>query len=269
MHLTHARSLLFLPASNARAIEKARGLACDMVILDLEDAVADDKKKDARAALKTAFDTGFGDRIGAVRVNEAGSDHYHADCAALAGVAAQLIILPKVETPSQAQGLHETTGKPVIAMIESPLGVANARSIAATQGVTGLFMGNNDLRHDLRIPMDADRSGLMLSMQEVILAARLAGKAVFDGVYNKLDDPDGFRAECLDGRNLGFDGKTLIHPNQIGPANEIFGPSEQELADARALIAAATGGAERFEGRMIEAMHVSQAHALLEKAGAA
>lgn len=267
MQLMHSRSLLFLPASNARAIEKALGLACDMVILDLEDAVADEKKEDARAALKAAFDSGFGDRIGAVRVNEAGSHYYHADCAALEGIAAQVIILPKVEMPAQAQALHEATGKPVIAMIESPLGVANARAIAAVQGVIGLFMGNNDLRHDLRIPLDADRAGLMLSMQEVILAARLSGKAVFDGVYNKLDDPDGFRVECSEGRNLGFDGKTLIHPNQIAPANEIFGPSEQELADARTLIAAATGGAERFEGRMIEAMHVSQARALLEKAG--
>jgi len=265
----HARSLLFLPASNARAIEKAHSLACDMVILDLEDAVADEKKDEARAALKPAFAQGFGQRIGAVRVNESGSDSYRSDCAALDGVDADILILPKVESAETAQALHEAVGKPVIAMIESPAGVAHVREIVAADGVVGLFMGNNDLRHDLRIPMDADRSGLMLSMQEAVLAARLVGKAVFDGVYNKLDDPDGFRAECWEGRNLGFDGKTLIHPNQIAPANEIFGPSEQELANAHALIAAATGGAERFEGRMIEAMHVAQARALLEKAGGA
>ena len=269
MQLLHSRSLLFLPASNARAIEKVRGLVCDMVILDLEDAVADDRKAEARAALKPAFEQGFGERIRAVRVNATDSGHYLSDCAALNDVAAQIVVLPKVESAGEAEGLYDAVGKPVIAMIESPRGVANAHEIAASDAVVGLFMGNNDLRHDLRIPMNADRSGLMLAMQQVILAARLAGKAVFDGVYNRLEDADGFRAECVEGRNLGFDGKTLIHPNQIGPANDIFGPSEQELAEARALIAAATGGAERFDGRMIEDMHVAQARALLEKAGRA
>ncbi len=269
MLLHHARSLLFLPASNARAIEKSRGLACDMVILDLEDAVADEKKAEARAALKPAFADGFGGRIGAVRVNAADSAQHRADITALGGVACDFVVLPKVETAQQTEVLHDACGKPVIAMIESPLGVANVREIAAVEGIAGLFMGNNDLRHDLRIPMGADRSGLMLAMQSVVLAARLAGKAVFDGVYNLLDDLDGFRAECSEGRSIGFDGKTLIHPNQIADANAIFGPSERELADARALLAAATGGAERFEGRMIEDMHVSQARALLERAGEA
>ena len=266
MELIHSRSLLFLPASNKRAIEKVRGLECDMVILDLEDAVAEDRKTEARATLGPAFEQGFGDRIGGVRVNSTDSEHYVSDCAALEDVAAQVVVLPKVESAGEAEGLYDAVGKPVIVMIESPLGVANVQEIAASDAVIGLFMGNNDLRHDLRIPMNADRSGLMLAMQKVILAARLTGKAVFDGVYNRLDDPDGFRAECIEGRNLGFDGKTLIHPNQIGPANEIFGPSEQELADARALISAATGGAERFAGRMIEDMHVAQARALLAKA---
>ncbi|MGE4431576.1 MAG: CoA ester lyase [Sphingobium sp.] len=266
MLLHHARSLLFLPASNARALEKARGLACDMVILDLEDSVADDRKQDARAALAGAFAAGFGDRIGTVRINAADSPHHQADIDALAGLAPDYIVLPKVERPEQAAAVHRATGRPVIAMIESPAGVAQAQAIAAVDGVAGLFMGNNDLRHDLRIPMDADRSGLMVAMQMVILAARLAGKAVFDGVYNRLEDSEAFIAECREGRAIGFDGKTLIHPNQIAPANAVFGPSPQELDEARALIAAATGGAERHGGEMIEAMHVAQARALLDRA---
>ncbi len=270
MQLSHARSLLFLPASNARAIEKARGLACDMVILDLEDAVPDDSKEEARAALREAFATGFGERIAAVRINATDSPYHAADLAAIADVAAEFVVLPKVESAGEAERVHRASGKPVIAMIESPRGVVQAQVIAAAQGVAGLFMGNNDLRHDLRIPLNAGRSGLMLAMQSVVLAARLAGLAVFDGVYNRFEDKDGFAAECREGRVLGFDGKTLIHPNQIPDANAIFGPTEEELADARALIsAAAKGGAERHGDAMIEAMHVAQARALLARVGEA
>lgn len=269
MLLNHARSPLFLPASNARAIEKARGLPCDMVILDLEDAVPEDRKAEARAALGPALEQGFGGRLAAVRVNAVDSQHHRADMAAVHGLALDYVVLPKVEAAAQAASVHEASGRPVIGMIESPLGLVNAQAIAAEPGVAGLFMGNNDLRHDLRIPRDADRSGLMLAMQSVILAARLAGKAVFDGVYNRLDDAPGFAAECREGYALGFDGKTLIHPGQIDTANAIFGPSEQELAEARALIAAFSGGAERHEGAMIEDMHIAQARALLERAGQA
>lgn len=269
MLLHHARSLLFLPASNARAIEKARGLPCDMVILDLEDAVPEDRKEEARAALGPALLEGFGGRLVAVRVNAVDSQHHGADISALVGLRPDFVVLPKVEAAAHAAQVYRATERPVIAMIESPRGIIEAQAIAAEPGVAGLFMGNNDLRHDLRIPLNADRSGLMLAMQSVILAARLSGKAVFDGVYNRLDDAEGFAAECRDGRALGFDGKTLIHPNQIEPANSIFGPSEQELADARALIAAFSGGAERHEGAMIEDMHIAQARSLLERAGQA
>lgn len=264
--LHYARSLLFLPASNPRAIEKARGLPCDMVMLDLEDAVADDAKQAARNALPDALSAGFSQRIVAVRINACDSMWQAGDLAALAGLTPDYIVLPKVESASQVATIHAATNIPVIAMIESPLGVANATAIAAAPGVAGLFMGNNDLRRDLRIPMDAGRQGLMLALQTVVLAARLAGVAVFDGVYNKFADHEGFAAECIEGRNLGFDGKTLIHPSQIDPANAIFGPSEEELAAAQRLIAAATGGAERHEGGMIETMHVEQARALLARA---
>lgn len=267
MFLSHARSLLFLPATNARAIEKARGLECDMVVLDLEDAVPEERKGEARGALKSAFDAGFGHRISGVRINAASSPQHADDLAALSGVSIDYVVLPKVESADEAEAVHAITGKPVIAMIESAKGLANVQAIAAVDGVAGLFMGNNDLRRALHIPMNADRRGLMLALQTVILAARLYGKAVFDGVYNRLDDEEGFRQECLDGRALGFDGKTIIHPKQIAPANVIFGPSEEELADAKALIAAATGGAERFDDRMIEAMHVEQARLLLARAG--
>lgn len=266
MLLHHARSLLFLPASNARAIEKARTLSCDMVILDLEDAVPEDRKAEARAALASALEQGFGDKLTAIRVNAFDSLLYAEDMEAITGLEPDYIILPKVESATQVKGLHAACGIQVIAMIESPLGVVEARAIALESGVAGLFMGNNDLRHDLRIPIDADRSGLILSLQSVILAARLSGKAVFDGVYNRFENAEGFIAECREGHALGFDGKTLIHPSQIASANEIFGPSEQDVADARALIATYSGGAERYEGRMIEDMHIAQARALLERA---
>jgi citrate lyase subunit beta/citryl-CoA lyase len=269
MLLIHARSLLFLPASNARAIEKVRGLDCDMVILDLEDAVPEALKGGARAAIGPAFAEGFGKRISAVRINGSGAHHHVEDLNAVRSADAHYVVLPKVERRSEIEAVRGATGLHVIAMIESPLGVANARDIATAEGVAGLFMGNNDLRHDLRIPLGADRSGLMLAMQQVILAARIAGIAVFDGVFNRLDDTEAFAAECREGRALGFDGKTLIHPNQIAAANAIFGASPEELVQARALIAAASGGAERHDGKMVEAMHVAQARALLERAGEA
>lgn len=269
MHLHHARSLLFLPASNPRAVEKAKTLPCDMALLDLEDAVADEKKAEARAALAPALAQGWeGGKLRAVRINACDSAHHAADLAALGGLPLDHVVLPKVERAADAAAVHAASRALVIAMIESPLGVVNAREIAAVPGVAGLFMGNNDLRRDLRIPLDAGREGLMLSLQSVILAARLAGKAVFDGVYNRFEDAAGFEAECREGRALGFDGKTLIHPSQIAPANAVFGPSIEELDAARRLIAAFGGGAERHEGQMIEAMHVEQARALLARAEA-
>lgn len=264
--LHYARSLLFLPASNARALEKARGLDCDMVILDLEDAVADDAKQDARDALAPAFETGFGERIAAVRINACDSHWQSGDLTALAGIRPDYIVLPKVEYGHEAAAIHAATGALVIVMIETPRGVVNACDIAETSGVAGLFMGNNDLRKDMRIPMDAGRQGLMLAMQTVVLAARLAGIAVFDGVFNRLDDTQGLLAECKEARAMGFDGKTLIHPNQIATANAVFGPSDEEIKTAEQLIAAATGGAERHDGAMIEAMHVEQAYALIARA---
>ena len=268
MKLEYARSLLFLPASNARAIEKARNLPCDMVILDLEDAVPEPLKADARHAAVAAIDDGFGSKLVAIRLNMAGTRWHQEDVAAFSGTAADLLVLPKVESAAQAERVYRECGRPVIAMIESVKGLMEANAIAAAAGTAALFVGTNDLRTDLRIPEGAGRAGLATALQMIVMAARLSDKAVFDGVYNRLDDPDGFMSECKEGHEYGFDGKTLIHPNQVAAANTIFGPSLPALEDAYRLIAAASGGAERFEGRMIEAMHVSAARALIARAEA-
>lgn len=268
MLLRHARSLLFLPASNARAIAKARTLPCDMVILDLEDAVPDDAKEQARDGAAEALAQGFDGRIAAVRINVAGTPWHGVEMLAARTSAADYVVLPKVENARQVRDVFSVSQKPVIAMIESARGVLAAAEIAGAEGCAGLFMGLNDLRRDLSIPPSAGRAGLSHAMQAVVLAARAAGIAVFDGVYNRLDDVAGLEMECSDGYALGFDGKTLIHPSQIEVANRIFGPGAQALADARRLIEAATGGAERFEGRMVETMHVEEAKALVARAEA-
>lgn len=259
------RTALFLPASNPRAIAKARGLAADMIILDLEDAVRDDAKASARTAAVEAAAEGFGHRLCAIRVNGVESAEHAADLDAVARSACDFLVLPKVETPGDAAVVAEVAGKPLLAMIETPLGVLAAADIAAVPGVGGLIAGVNDLRAALGIPAGAGNDGLMLSRQMIVLAARASQVWAIDGVYNALDDAEGLAAECRQGRALGFDGKSLIHPNQIDVATEAFGASAAELADARALIEASTGGAERFEGRMIEAMHVEQARALLAR----
>jgi (3S)-malyl-CoA thioesterase len=268
MLIHHARSLLFLPASNERAIAKARDLPCDMVILDLEDAVADDRKDEARSNAVAALAQGFGDRLKAVRINVAGTPWHGIEMVAMKAAPVDYVVLPKAENARQVKDVFSVTQKPVIAMIESAKGALAAPAIAAGEGCAALFMGTNDLRQDLRIPAAAGRGGLSHVLQSVVLAARAAGVAVFDGVYNRLDDPSGLEAECAEGHALGFDGKTLIHPAQIEIANRLFGPDPQAVAAARRLIEAATGGAERYEGRMIEAMHVAEARALVARAEA-
>jgi (3S)-malyl-CoA thioesterase len=259
------RTALFLPASNPRAIAKARGLGADMVILDLEDAVRDDAKAAARAAAVAAVAEGFGHRLCAIRINGVESGEHAADLDAVAASVCDFVVVPKVETVADAAAIAGTVGKPLLAMIETPLGVVAAVDIAAVPGVGGLIAGVNDLRATLGIPAGAGREGLMLSLQTIVLAARASAVWAIDGVFNALDDPEGLGAECRNGRALGFDGKSLIHPGQIAVAAQAFGPGEAELAEARALIAAATGGAERFGDRMIEAMHVAQARALIER----
>ena len=265
--LEDVRSALFLPASNPRAIEKARGLPCDMVILDLEDSVAPADKDAARAAALEAARRDWGGRLLAVRLNGPGPWH-ETDIGTLAAAdGVDLLVVPKVETPAYAEGLTTRLSRPLLAMIETPAGIYAAREIAGVAGVAGLLAGSNDLAATLRLP--PGRAGLTLALQSIVLAARAAGIAALDGVFNLLDDPAAFEADCRAGRETGFDGKSLIHPNQIEATNRIFGPTPQELEEAQALIAAFSGGAERFRGRMIEAMHVDAARRALKRAGAA
>ena len=265
--LDHVRSALFLSASNARALAKARTLACDLVILDLEDAVAEGDKDAARAAAVAAAAEDWDGRVLAVRINGPDSALHDADVGALAGLGGlALAVLPKTEDAAVAQRVGARLAMPLLAMIETPVGLYAAREIAALPSVAGLIVGPNDLAASLRLPPDAGRAGLALALQMILLAARAAGIVAFDGVYNRLDDPEGFAQDCRAGRLAGFDGKTLIHPNQIAPANEAFGASPQEVEEAEALIAAARGGAERFRGRMIESMHVEQARRAVARA---
>ena len=262
-----ARSLLFLPASNARAVEKARSLPCDMVILDLEDAVVAADKAAARDAAVAAITQGFGDRLTGIRINAQGTADWHGlDMLAMVKAKPDFVVLPKVSSVKQIYDVAAIVGRQVIAMIEDGAGLLAAPAIAAEHHTAALFVGVNDLRHSLDIPAGGAREGLMTALQSVLIAARAFGKPAFDGVYNKLDDPEGFAAECAQGRAWGFAGKTLIHPGQIDSANRLFGPDAESVARARRLVDAATGGAERFEGEMVEAMHVAQARAVIAAA---
>jgi citrate lyase subunit beta/citryl-CoA lyase len=258
------RSLLFLPASNPRAIEKARGLGADMVVLDLEDAVKPADKACAREAAVEAAAQGF-PGLCAIRVNSL-DPWREPDLAAAKASKADFVIVPMTPSPDSVRAAADATGKPILAMIETAKGVLAASEIA--QHAAALVAGTNDLAADLGLRPGGPRAALMTALQTMLLAARAAGVAAFDGVYNRLEDAEGFAAQCEEGKVLGFDGKSLIHPNQIEPANRIFGPSEEEVQAARRLLAAATGGAERFEGEMIERMHVEQARRVLAKARA-
>lgn len=259
------RSLLYVPGSNARALEKAQGLAADMLIIDLEDAVPADHKDAAREAMRAAVLAGFPGKRVAVRVNGTGSAGQAADIAALAGLELDAVVLPKVDATADLDPLR-ALGVSLFAMIETPVAIYAARDIAADRDVRGLIAGLNDLAHELRLPDGMDRGAMSHAIQAIVLAARAGGCWCFDGVYNAIDDAAGFAAEAGEGRRLGFDGKTLIHPSQVDPCNRAFAPSPREIAAAEALVAAATGGAQRHDGRMIEDMHVAAARALLERA---
>lgn len=262
--LRRCRSLLFLPASNPRAIEKARSLDADMVVLDLEDAVKEEDKAAAREAAVAATKEGFGDRFVAVRVNPTGTRLFGEDVVAVRHSAADLIVLAKAESAKQVHDAGWLMGKPVLAMVETPQAVIDAAAIAPASA--GLIAGTNDLAAGLGLPPSENRGGLVYALQRIVLAARAGGVAAFDGVYNRLEADDGLAAECAQGRAWGFDGKSVIHPSQIATVNRIFSPGEEEIEAAERLIAAATGGAERHEGRMIEALHVAEAHGILAKA---
>ena len=257
------RSLLFLPASNPRAIAKAREAGADLVILDLEDAVKPADKRDARRSAVDAVSLDWPVPV-AIRVNGIGTEWHSLDLDAVARSKADLVVIPRAISAHLVHGFAEAVDKPVLAMIETAAGVLAAPQVAAV--TAGLIAGTNDLRSDLRLPLDASREPISASLQMIVLAARAAGVAVFDGVFNGLNDPDGFLGEAEEGRRLGFDGKSLIHPNQIEPCHRAFAPTEGELERARQLVDAFDGGAERLGDQMIERMHVEAAQRVLARA---
>lgn len=269
------RSALFMPASNARAIEKARGLDCDVVILDLEDAVAPDLKAAARAAAVAAVGQGgFGARELVVRVNGLDTEWGADDCAALGRVAPDAILLPKVSTPDDlAIARAEVGGRvPLWAMIETcaaVTGIGALTASAAHHGLACLIAGTNDLAKEMRCRPDAARTPLLPALAAIVMAGRATGLIVLDGVCNVLEDGPLLAAECAQGAMFGFDGKSLIHPAQIAAANRAFGASDAQVAWAQAVIAAfdlpenAGKGAIRVNGEMVERLHLAQAERII------
>lgn len=269
------RSALFMPAANARAIAKARALACDAVILDLEDAVAPEVKDAARGqALAAVREGGFGGRAVAVRVNGLDTGWAMADLAALAAAPVDAVVLPKVVGAADLQRTRAAIGDgPALwAMIETAAGVLGLPAIVAAAGATrldALIAGTNDLARDLRCRPDSERTPLLPALAQIVLAARAGGLMALDGVLNALDDPDRLDRECRQGAMLGFDGKTLIHPAQIDAANRAFGPDDAAIARARRIVAAfasdeaADKGAIRLDGEMIERLHLAEAERVL------
>ena len=261
--LFEVRSILFLPASNPRAIAKARESAADLIVLDLEDAVKPADKGPAREAVVDAVTSDWRMPV-AVRINGVGTEWHSLDLDAVARSKVDVAVVPRAASAHLVREVREAIGKPLLAMIETASGVLAAPAIA--HEVAGLIAGTNDLSADLRLPADAGRAPLQMALQTIVLSARSAGIAAFDGVFNHLTDPDGFVAEAAEGRRLGFDGKSLIHPDQIAPCNRAFAASGEEVERARRLVDAFSGGAERFEDQMIERMHVEAARRTLARA---
>ena len=266
------RSVLYLPASNERAVQKARGLNCDVAVLDLEDAVAPEMKLEARAAaVAAAHEGGFGPRLG-VRINGLDTPWGADDLKALRGAPVDLVVAPKVETATMVHALSAALrpGAALWAMIETPRALVDLGEIAGADGaLKGLMLGVNDLAKDLKTGASPDREPLKPWLASVVAQARANGLTALDGVFNRFQDAEGFAAECAQGRLYGFDGKSLIHPSQIEGANVAFGASAEEIAWARTVVAAfaapeAAGlGVIRVEGEMVERLHLAQAQALL------
>jgi (3S)-malyl-CoA thioesterase len=270
------RSVLYIPASKERALEKARGLPADAIIFDLEDAVAPDEKAAARALLQRELAAdGYGRRLRIVRINDLSTPWGAEDARAVAGMACDAVLLPKVDGPADVAALRDITGPlPVWAMMETPRGILRATDIADAPGMQGLVMGTNDLAKDTGCDTGGDRGPLQAALQTCLLAARAAGIVCIDGVYNAFRDDDGLRAECRQGRALGMDGKTVIHPAQIGIANEVFAPSPEAVTLAQRQIAAFDDALAKGEavavvdGKIVENLHVATARATLARARA-
>ncbi len=268
------RSVLYIPASNARAMEKARTLSADAIIFDLEDAVTPAEKLPARDLLARALLADYGGRTRIVRINGLDTEWGEGDARAFAGLA-DAVLVPKVGRAADLDRVAALVpGAPLWAMMETPAGMLNAAAIAAHPRLQGMVMGTNDLLKDLGARTRPDRQPLMAGLGLCLLAARAYGRVIVDGVYNAFQDTAGLRAECEQGRDMGFDGKSLIHPAQLEAANEIFAPDADELDLARRQIAAfeqarAEGrGVAVLDGRIVENLHVETARARLKLAEA-
>jgi citrate lyase subunit beta / citryl-CoA lyase len=277
------RSVLYMPSSNERALEKAKTLPVDGLILDLEDAVAPDSKEQARENACAAVRSGdYGNRELTIRVNGLGTDWHDADLAAACAAGPDGVVVPKVSSADEVRGLvaaMEAAGAPdhtkLWAMIETPVAILHAEEIARASDRLAVFvLGTNDLVKELGAEHVPGRAPIQSSLQLAILGARAAGIAIVDGVYNNVKDADGFAAECRQGRELGFDGKTLIHPGQVEACNAAFAPSDDEIANAREIIEAFEAaqvqglGVVTVNGRMIENLHVDTARKVLATAEA-
>lgn len=282
------RSVLYMPATNARAIDKARSLPVDGIALDLEDSIAPEKKDEARVAAVAAIRAGgFGGREVVMRLNGPATPWFEADLAAAAAAGPDAILVPKIERPDQLRMIGERLEKLAAParsrlwiMMETPLAILNAHAIAEASSrwpdcrLSCLVLGNNDIQKETRALDHPERLPLLMALQTSIFAARAYGLAILDGVYNNFKDTDGFRRECLQGRLFGMDGKTLIHPAQIDIANEVYGPPPKEIAWARRIIAAfeqpdSKGkGAISLDGQMVELLHLEIARRTVAMADA-
>ncbi|GAB3793062.1 HpcH/HpaI aldolase/citrate lyase family protein [Nocardioides ungokensis] len=270
------RSVLYMPSSNDRALEKAKNLPCDGLILDLEDAVAPDAKPEAREKACAAVRSGeYGQRELTIRINGADTEWHADDMAAACAAGPDAIVVPKVNSADAVLRLVEAMaghGAPehttLWAMLETPYAMLHAEEIAgASERLSVLVMGTNDLVKELYAEHVPGRQPVLAGLGLALLAARATGKVILDGVYNDVKNTDGFLAECRQGREMGFDGKTLIHPGQVEGANEAFAPSEQAVDDARGILRAwedgAGSGVVTYNGRMIENLHVESAQRTL------
>ena len=277
------RSILYMPGSNPRALEKGRALPADGLILDLEDAVAPDAKAQGRDEIAKALAAraAYGGRELIVRVNGLDTPWGHADLAAMAQAGADAILLPKVDSADGVRRARQVLAQagaaddlPIWCMMETPRGILHAEEIADAEGVACFVLGTSDLTKDLQAQHTAMRLPMLPSLGLCLLAARAAGISIVDGVYLDLNDEEGFAAACRQGRELGFDGKTLIHPKQIAATNAAFGPSAADVAWARKIIAAfeearaAGKGVVVVEGKLVENLHVAEARRLVTLAEA-
>ncbi len=276
------RSVLYMPANNARALEKARRLDADALVFDLEDAVAPDQKKTARQCLKTALEqAAYGERETILRINGRDTQWFADDLDLAAALPVDAILVPKVDRAADIAALAEPIAlmnKQLWVMIETPLSVLNLAEIAAcaatpqSAALSALVLGSNDLAKDMRLTPDRARTPLQPIMTQMVAAARSYGLAALDGVCNAIGDDDRLQSECEQGRSFGFDGKTLIHPSQIAAANAAFAPSTEELERAHAIIAAFAAPENhaaaviKIGGKMTERLHLAQAEHLVAEA---